>query len=115
MNYRLTAIQAALLRGLRRLLAEVTGPADSPPSIVVDRMESTPWASLTYVGEQHRIGLRLLSPVPAGIDAGAGLMAAADSSPPSVPGAFVADMTVAAVRGPAGELSLSIEVLTIEE
>ncbi len=115
MKYRLTAVQAALLRGIRTLLDEVAESAADAPAIIIDRVDSEPWASLTFLGERHELALRLL---PSGHDRlmlETRLRDLAEAMPPQVPGSFVAEMTFEIGAGSAAYTTIRVEALTIRE
>lgn len=115
MNYRLTAMQAALLRGLRTLLEQALGAGFQANSIIIDQIRSESWASLTFLGERHELALRLLLPPAAAIGLADRLCALADAAPPAVPGAFVAEMAFAAEPAGSGDMILQVEALTLQE
>lgn len=115
MNYRLTAMQAALLRGLRTLLEQALGGGFEANSIIIDQIRSDSWASLTFLGERHEMTLRLLLPPAATVGLANRLCALADAAPPAVPGAFVAEMAFAAEPAGGGDVILQVEALTLQE
>ncbi|MFN3370319.1 MAG: hypothetical protein ACK4Z0_02190 [Sphingomonadaceae bacterium] len=115
MRCRLSPVQAALLRAVRALLEDLCGDAGEVPSIIVDRVESRPWASLTYVGERHELVLRLLRPLPANTDLELLLCELGERRSPRLPGSFVADVAIARIVEGAGEIVIILEVLTIGE
>lgn len=83
--------------------------------ILLSDICSTPWHSLTFAGERHRIDLRVPGP-------GAGAVArllthGLDEAEFVIPGQIVADIAVqgAMFEHPDGSVSLTIEALTVEE
>ena len=83
--------------------------------ILLTDFRSTPWHSLTFAGERHRIDLRIPGPA-----AGAVAKQLADGlgdAEFAIPGQIVADIAVdgAMVEHPDGAISLRIEALTVEE
>ena len=83
--------------------------------ILLTEIRSTPWHSLTFAGERHRIDLRVPGPQAAATarllthDLGEAEFA--------IPGQIVADIAVqgAMFEHPDGAVSLTIEALTVEE
>lgn len=82
--------------------------------ILLTEFRSTDWQSLTFMGEQHRIRLRIPSPDARAI--AANLVNGIEESEFSLAGHLVADITLAGEPelGADGSVSLSIEALTVE-
>lgn len=83
--------------------------------ILLTDFRSTPWHSLTFAGERHRIDLRVPGP---GASVVADLMTRElGEADFAVPGQIVADIGVegAMIEHPDGAISLTIEALTVEE
>lgn len=83
--------------------------------ILLTEFRSTDWQSLTFIGEQHRIRLRIPSP-----DAGeiaARLVNQLGECDFSIPGHVVADIAVDGdpETRPDGSVALTIEALTVAE
>jgi hypothetical protein len=83
--------------------------------ILLTEFRSTDWQSLTFIGEQHRIRLRIPGPDPA--DLAALLVNGLEDCEFSIPGHVVADVALAGEpeRQPDGSLTMTIEALTVEE
>lgn len=97
---------------LRALLATV---ADARYRIILSEIVSIDWQSLTFVGERHRIELRISGPDP---EALARLLTAGISDREfEIPGQIVADIGIE--DGPDrladGSIRLRLEALTIRE
>lgn len=114
--------QRGLLRSLRTLLdadpvlcAVSHDAARQMPGFIVESVESSDWASLTFVGEHHRIVIRLPDAstaadlVRARLDQ---LLIAADMV---VPGQIVAEIAVVAADIDDDATALTIEALTLRE
>lgn len=87
------------------------------PAIIVELTEARPWGSLTFVGEQIAIELRLIGAGGA-IDAACARLAAGLAEDEiAVPGHFVADATLERLPRRAGEpdVRLRIEALVLED
>lgn len=87
--------------------------------ILLTEFRSTDWQSLTFIGEQHRIRLRirLRIPAPDAADVAALLVNGIGGEEFSVPGHVVADVVLAAEpeHQEDGSITLAIEALTVEE
>ena len=96
---------------LRSLLARGGVSRDR---ILLTEFRSTDWQSLTFIGEQHRIRLRI--PAPDADDVVSALVNGIEDHEFSIPGGFVADVSVAAgpERERDGSMTLTIEALTVE-
>jgi hypothetical protein len=83
--------------------------------ILLTEFHSTDWQSLTFIGEQHQIRLRI--PAPGAREIASSLVNGLSSDEFSIPGHFVADIALAGEpeRQPDGSIALSIEALTVEE
>lgn len=83
--------------------------------ILLTEFRSTDWQSLTFIGEQHKICLRI--PGADSLEIASGLIDGIEEHEFPVPGHVVADIAV--VRGPDlgedGSVALEIEALTVEE
>lgn len=83
--------------------------------ILLTEFRSTDWQSLTFIGEQHRIRLRI--PSPGAREVTARLVNGIEEAEFTVPGHVVADMAVASepeVQAD-GSIIIAIEALTVEE
>jgi len=83
--------------------------------ILLTEFRSTDWQSLTFIGEQHRIRLRIPAP---GADAiAAGLVNGLEDCEFEIPGHIVADIALS--EGPEGgedgSIGLTIDALTVAE
>ena len=83
--------------------------------ILLTEFRSTDWQSLTFIGEQHKIRLRI--PAPDAPEIVARLVNGLEDCEFSIPGHVVADIAVAGEpeRHPDGSIGLSLEALTVEE
>ena len=83
--------------------------------ILLTEFRSTDWQSLTYIGEQHQIRLRI--PAPDASRLAAGLVNGLEGDEFSVPGHVVADVALAGEpeRHGDGSITIAIEGLTVEE
>jgi hypothetical protein len=83
--------------------------------ILLTEFRSTDWQSLTFIGEQHKIRLRI--PGPDADELAAILVNGLEDSEFSIPGHIVADVALAGdpERQPDGSLTMTIEALTVEE
>jgi hypothetical protein len=106
------AMSAAAANLLRALIARARVPRDR---ILLIDVRSVEWQSLTFIGERHHVDLRIAPPDSR--DVVERLCAGLEDAEFSIPGMFVADITVvgAPVRADDGSTSVSIEALTIEE
>lgn len=97
---------------LRALLARAGIDRDR---ILLTEIRSTPWHSLTFTGERHRIDLRV--PGPGASALARFLTHELGEAEFAIPGQIVADIAVrgAMFEHPDGAVSLSIEALTVEE
>ena len=109
MRLALSPAAAGLLRSLLR-----RGGIDRD-RILLTEFRSTDWQSLTFIGEQHRIRLRI--PGPDASDIVARLVNGLEESEFSIPGHVVADVALAGEpeRQAENSLSLTIEALTVAE
>ena len=83
--------------------------------ILLTEFRSTDWQSLTFIGEQHRIRLRIPAP---GADAvTAMLVNGLEDCEFTIPGHVVADIAVSGEpeREEDGSIALTIEALTVAE
>jgi hypothetical protein len=108
MRLAMSPAAAGLLRSLLR-----RGGVDRD-RILLTEFRSTDWQSLTFIGEQHRIRLRV--PAPDAADIVASLVNGLEDSEFSIPGHVVADIAVAdgPERQSDGSVVLTIEALTVE-
>jgi hypothetical protein len=82
--------------------------------ILLTEFRSTDWQSSTFIGEQHRIRLRL--PAPEASETASRLVNGLEDAEFSLPGHIVADIALAGEpeHGEDGSVSLTIEALSIE-
>lgn len=82
--------------------------------ILLTEFRSTDWQSLTFIGEQHRIRLRV--PSPGASEIVARLVNGIADCEFSLPGHVVADIALAGEpeQGEDGSIAIAIEALTIE-
>ena len=83
--------------------------------ILLTEFRSTDWQSLTFIGEQHRIRLRIPAP---DADALAGVLVnGLEDCEFEIPGHVVADIALAGELecGEDGSVALTIEALTVAE
>lgn len=109
MNIRMSRPATGLFRGL---LARAGEDRDR---ILLMEWKSLDWQSLTFVGERHKIRLRITGPDSALV--ARRLTGGIGEADFPVPGQIVADMLVASQprREPDGSHTLVLEALTIEE
>ena len=109
MRIAMSPAAAALLRSLLRR----TGV--DRDRILLTEFRSTDWQSLTFIGEQHRIRLRI--PGADSAEIAAKLVNGLEDAEFSIPGHVVADISLAGEpeRQPDGSLAMVIEALTVEE
>lgn len=83
--------------------------------ILLSDFRSNDWCSLTFTGERHRIGLRVPGPGAAAV--AQSLTRNLGDADFRIPGQIVADIAVdgAMIEHPNGDISLTIEALTVEE
>ena len=108
MRMAMSVAAAGLLRELLR-----RGGVDRD-RILLTEFRSTDWQSLTFIGEQHRIQLRI--PQPDAAEITARLVNGLEDCEFSIPGHVVADVTVdgAPQANDDGSILLAIEALTVE-
>jgi hypothetical protein len=106
------AMSAAAGNLLRALIARAKVPRDR---ILLIDVRSVDWQSLTFVGERHHFDLRIAPP--GSREVVERLCNGLEEVEFSIPGVFVADITIvgAPVRAGDGSTSISIEALTLEE
>ncbi|HEU4809402.1 MAG TPA: hypothetical protein VFS69_01975 [Sphingomicrobium sp.] len=83
--------------------------------ILLTEFRSTDWQSLTFIGEQHRIRLRIPAP---GADAIAAMLVnGLEDCEFEIPGHVVADIALAGEQecSEDGSVAMTIEALTVEE
>jgi rRNA maturation endonuclease Nob1 len=82
--------------------------------ILLTEFRSTDWQSLTFIGEQHKIRLRI--PAPDAPETVARLVNGIEDSEFSLSGHIVADIALAEEleRGEDGSVTLAIEALTVQ-
>jgi len=83
--------------------------------ILLTEFRSTDWQSLTFIGEQHRIRLRI--PGPASAEIAARLVNGIEEADIAVPGHVLADIALAGEpeSQPDGSTLIELEALTVEE
>jgi len=83
--------------------------------ILLTEFRSTDWQSLTFIGEQHKIRLRI--PGPDSAEIAAGLVNGIEEAEMAIPGHVVADIGLAdePQRQPDGSIIIALEALTVEE
>ena len=106
------AMSPAAAALLRSLLARAGVDRDR---ILLTEFRSTDWQSLTFIGEQHRIRLRI--PAPDASQIAARLVNNLECDEFSIPGHVVADVALAGEpeRQEDGSITIVIEALTVEE
>lgn len=115
MRMMLRQANAALLRHLQTLILQ------AGPQLIVEAVDSEPWASLTFKGERHEIHGRIEGDRAAVDSAIARIRAELPDAPGvQIPGMFVADaklseMACAHHSGNGCALNFCLEVLLIEE
>jgi hypothetical protein len=109
MRLAMSPAAAALLRALLRRAGV------NRDRILLTEFRSTDWQSLTFIGEQHRICLRI--PSSDADDAAARLVNGLEEAEFSIPGHVVADVALAGdpQRQSDGSIIIEIEALTVEE
>jgi hypothetical protein len=108
MRMAMSVAAAGLLRELLR-----RGGVDRD-RILLTEFRSTDWQSLTFIGEQHRIRLRI--PAPDAAEIASRLVNGIEDSEFSLPGHLVADIALAGEpeHRDDGSVSLTLEALTVE-
>ena len=83
--------------------------------ILLTELRSTEWQSLTFIGERHRMVLRV--PGPDAEAVARGIVAGIEDAEFRIPGHIVADIVLARplMRDGDGSVSAELEALTIEE
>ena len=83
--------------------------------ILLTEFRSTDWQSLTFIGEQHQIRLRI--PSPGASEIASSLVNGLSGDEFSIPGHFLADIALAGEpeTHADGSVTLLIEALTVEE
>lgn len=83
--------------------------------ILLTEFRSTDWQSLTFIGEQHKIRLRI--PAPDASDIACRLVNGLECDEFAIPGHIVADVALAGEpeRHADGSVTIAIEALTVEE
>ncbi|HET9811063.1 MAG TPA: hypothetical protein VFP53_05125 [Sphingomicrobium sp.] len=109
MRLAMSPAAAALLRALLRRAGV------QRDRILLTEFRSTDWQSLTFIGEQHRIRLRI--PSPDADETAASLVNGLPDAEFSIPGHVVADVAIIGEpeRQPDGSVAILIEALTVEE
>jgi hypothetical protein len=109
MRLAMSPAAAGLLRSLLR-----RGGVDRD-RILLTEYRSTDWQSLTFIGEQHKIRLRI--PAPDAPEIVARLVNGLGDCEFSIPGHVVADIAVEGdpEKQPDGSVVLTLEALTVEE
>ena len=82
--------------------------------ILLTEFRSTDWQSLTFIGEQHKIRLRI--PAPEAAETAASLVNGIEDCEFSIGGHVVADIALDGEprTNPDGSISLTIEALTVK-
>ena len=106
------AISPAAAGLLRSLLSRAGVKRDR---ILLTEFRSTDWQSLTFIGEQHRIRLRI--PAPGASEIASSLVNGLSEEEFSIQGHVVADVALCGEpeRQPDGSITMVIEALTVEE
>jgi hypothetical protein len=106
------AMSPAAAGHLRSLLRRAGVDRDR---ILLTEFRSTDWQSLTFIGELHRIRLRI--PAPNAAEVVASLVNGLSNDEFSIPGHVVADLALAGEPEPQtdGSIVIGIEALTVEE
>jgi hypothetical protein len=109
MRLAMSPAAAGLLRSLLR-----RGGVDRD-RILLTEFRSTDWQSLTFIGEQHKIRLRI--PAPDASEIVSRLVNGIEECEFSIPGHVVADIAVSGEpeRQGDGSIALTLEALTVEE
>lgn len=99
--------------GLLRALLHRTGVNRN--RILLTEFRSTDWQSLTFIGEQHKIRVRI--PAPGAGEIAGQLVNGLDEAEFSIPGHCVADIALSGEpeRQEDGAIVLAIEALTVAE
>ena len=97
---------------LRALIARAGVSTDR---ILLTEVRSTDWQSLTFIGERHEFGLRILGPDASGIVEP--LCTGLEDAEFRIPSRIVADIAMVGqpARGRDGSISIAIEALTVDE
>ena len=108
MRMKMSAAAAGLLRELLR-----RGGVDRN-RILLTEFRSTDWQSLTFIGEKHRIRLRI--PAPEAAETASRLVNGLEDAEFSLPGHIVADIALDGEpeRHEDRSVSLTIDALTVE-
>jgi hypothetical protein len=93
---------------------------DEPPILVIEHLQETPWASLTFNGTRHHLELRLDGDAQAVEEAADALATWTDEPDPLPGGHFLAEVQVTETAREVGgygrmRLCLRLDALTIEE
>lgn len=96
---------------LPRLLAQLIERAGESASI--ERATSRPWASALFEGKRHVIALRICGPCAQ--ERRATFAAGLEEAEWTLPGHFVADITIDGNRSAPGEEWIELSALTIED
>ena len=109
MRLAMSPAAAGLLRSLLR-----RGGVDRD-RILLTEFRSTDWQSLTFIGEQHKIRLRI--PAPDASEIVSSLVNGIEDCEFSIPGHVLADIAVSGEpeRQVDGSIALTLEALTVEE
>ena len=83
--------------------------------ILLTEFRSTDWQSLTFIGEQHKMRLRI--PGPGAAETASRMIDGIEEAELSIPGHVVADVALDGEpeRRDDGSILISIEALTVEE
>lgn len=94
--------------------------ADAPPLLVIEDLQESPWASLTFTGTRHHLELRLSGSEQAVEEAASALSTWTDEADPLPGGHFLAEVQITETAREIGGtgrmlLCLRLDALTIEE
>lgn len=94
--------------------------ADDPPLLVIEDLQETPWASLTFNGTRHHLDLRLSGSAQAVEEAADALSTWTEEADPLPGGHFLAEVQITETAREIGGtgrmlLCLRLDALTIEE
>ena len=104
------AMSGAASALLRALIARAGVPSDR---ILLTEVHSTDWQSLTFIGERHRLQLRVVGPGSTSIIER--MCGGLEDAEFTIPGQIVADIKPIAqpIAGADGSTSIEIEALTV--
>lgn len=85
------------------------------PIVIVESLESRPWSSVSFTGEQLSIDMRLIGAADRLRDGARRLAATAATLDAPLPGRFLADLAVTRVVAAPSQLRLRLEALVLDE